>query len=183
MVNLRLQVAVVGAPTVGKKAFVQMLHSNGTTFPKNYLMTLGCDFIVKEVPVDDDNTVEMIIFDVSGQREYEPMVSSYLQNTAVFIVMYDVSNKVTFEACARWVNQVRTNSKESVGILIANKSDLSDKAEVTDRQGKDLANANKMKFYKISTLRGVGITEPIDEIARHYVDAYQKRIEQLTQMR
>nr|CCC89915.1 unnamed protein product [Trypanosoma congolense IL3000] len=182
MVRLRLHVAVVGGPTVGKSAFVQMVHSNGTTFPKNYVMTFGCDFVVKEMIVDDEHTVEMIIFDVAGQPEYDTMVSLYLQNIGLFIVMYDLSNRVTFELSTRWANQVKETGIDSMGIVIANKADLSDKSEVTDRQGKDLAASHNMNFYKISTLRGVGIHEPLEEAARLYVEAYQRRVEQLTQM-
>ncbi|KEG15255.1 small GTP-binding protein [Trypanosoma grayi] len=183
MVYLRLQLAVVGAPTVGKSSFVQMIHSNGVNFPKNYLMTMGCDFVVKEVPVDDESTVEMLIYDVAGQKEYEAMVPTYLEHAAAFILMYDTSNKVTFEACTRWLNVLKLANKGMIGFLVANKTDLADKAEVTDRQGKDLASANQMKFYKCSTLRGVGIREPIEDIAKLYLDAYHKRIEQLSQMK
>ncbi|KAG8349075.1 ADP ribosylation factor family Ras of Complex Roc domain [Trypanosoma vivax] len=182
MVYLRLQVCVVGAPTVGKTAYVQMLHSNGVTFPKNYLMTLGCDFVVKEVQLDEENTVEMLIYDVAGQKEYETLVPTLLTQAAVAILMYDISNKLTFENCSRWITMLRSMNKDIIGILIANKSDLSDKAEVTDRQGKELAQANQMKFYKVSTLRGLGIHEPIEEIARLYLAAYNRRVEQLTQM-
>ncbi|KAH9598796.1 Small GTPase [Trypanosoma melophagium] len=183
MVTLRVQLAVIGAPTVGKSSFVQMIHSNGVTFPKNYLMTMGCDLVVKEVPVDDDNIVEMLIFDVAGQKEYETMVPAYLERAAAFILMYDVSNKLTFEACTKWLTAIQRVNKNAIGFLIANKTDLSDKAEVTERQGKEFANSNQMKFYKCSTLRGVGIREPIDDIAKLYLDAYQKRIEQLSNMK
>ncbi|RNF25970.1 small GTP-binding protein [Trypanosoma conorhini] len=183
MAYLRLQIAVVGAPTVGKSAFVQMIHSNGVTFPKNYLMTTGCDFIVKEVQVDEQNTVELLIFDVAGQKEYETMMPSYVEHAAAFILMYDVSNKVTFEACTRWISAIKHVNNDMIGFLMANKMDLADKSEVTERQGKDFANANQMKFYKCSTLRGVGVREPIEDIARLYLDAYNKRIEQLARVK
>ncbi|RNF09253.1 small GTP-binding protein [Trypanosoma rangeli] len=183
MAYLRLQIAVVGAATVGKSAFVQMIHSNGVTFPKNYLMTMGCDFIVKELQVDDENTVELLIFDVAGQKEYETMMPTYVEHAAAFILMYDVSNKLTFEACARWIKAIKHVNNDMIGFLIANKMDLADKAEVTERQGKAFAHANQMKFYKCSALRGVGVHEPIDDIAKLYLDAYNKRVEQLSQMK
>nr|AAR14145.1 putative GTP-binding protein [Trypanosoma cruzi] len=183
MAYLRLQIAVVGAPAVGKSAFVQMIHSNGMTFPRNYLMTTGCDFVVKEVQVDDENTVEMLIFDIAGQKEYETMVATHVEHAAAIILMYDVSNKVKFEACTRWMNALKHANSGMIGFLIANKMDLVDKAEVTERQGTSLASANQMKFYKCSALRGVGVREPIEDIARLYVDAYHKRIDQLSQMK
>ena len=47
MVVLRLPIAVVGEATSGKSAYVQMAQSNGTSFPRNYLMTIGCDVVTK----------------------------------------------------------------------------------------------------------------------------------------
>ena len=80
MVVLRCKVAIVGEATVGKSAMVQMFHTNGASFPKNYLMTQGVDFCVKEVAVPDtDATVELYIFDISGQQIYSRIVDQYVQ--------------------------------------------------------------------------------------------------------
>lgn len=181
MVLLRLRVAVVGEPTSGKTAFVQMVHSNGVTFPKNYLMTMGCDFVVKEIPIDDENTVEVSLFDVSGQKIYDRMVPTYLEGAYAFILMYDVTNKTTFETCKKWVNAARASNKNMIGFLIANKMDLEDKSEVTDNQAEIFARANQLKFFKCSALRGTGIDEPIAELAQGFLQSYQQRIAELNE--
>lgn len=176
MVVLRLRVAVIGEPTSGKTAFVQMVHSNGTSFPKNYLMTVGCDFVVKDITLEDDMSVELSLFDVGGQKLYESMVQNYLDNVSAFILMYDVSNKATFESCKRWISKARASKKDMIGFLVANKTDLSDKAEVPDNQGEIFARANQLKFYKCSALRGVGINEPIEDLSRLFAEGYKKRV-------
>ena len=43
---LRCKVVVVGDSTVGKSALVQMFHSGGSTYPRNYVMTTWVDFSV-----------------------------------------------------------------------------------------------------------------------------------------
>ncbi len=40
-----------GDAAVGKSAIVQMFHSKGTHYPKQYAMTTGCDFVMKELKV------------------------------------------------------------------------------------------------------------------------------------
>ncbi|KAG5473670.1 hypothetical protein LSCM1_04297 [Leishmania martiniquensis] len=182
MVLLRLRVAVIGEPTSGKTAFVQMVHSNGATFPKNYLMTMGCDFVVKEFAVDDENTVEVSLLDVAGQRLYDRMTSHYLESACAFILVYDVSNKATFESCRKWVNKARAAKKDMIGLLLANKMDLAEKAEVTDNQAEVFARANQLTFFKCSALRGTGIADPVEKLSRMFLEAYQKRLAQLSQL-
>lgn len=176
MVLLRMRVAVVGEPTSGKTAFVQMVHSNGATFPKNYLMTMGCDFVVKEFQLNEENAVEVSLLDVAGQRLYDRMTSHYLEGASAFILVYDVSNKTTFESCRKWVTKARAVKKDMIGFLVANKMDLADKAEVTDNQAEVFARANQLTFYKCSALRGTGITEPVEELARNFLQSYEKRV-------
>ncbi|KAK7197661.1 small GTP-binding protein [Novymonas esmeraldas] len=180
MVLLRLRVAVIGEPTSGKTAFVQMVHSNGATFPKNYLMTMGCDFVVREFALDEDNTVEVSLFDVAGQRLYDRMTSHYLDTVSAFILVYDVSNKATFESCRKWVAKARAAKKDMIGFLVANKVDLANKAEVTDNQAEVFARANQLTYFKCSALRGTGTVEPVERLAQMFLEAYQKRLIQLS---
>eukprot|EP00796_Vickermania_ingenoplastis_P000914 gene914-541_t len=183
MVVLRLRIAVIGEPTSGKTAFVQMVHTNGSSYPKNYLMTMGCDFVVKEVTLDEETTVELSLFDVAGQKLYDTMTQTYLDHVSAFILVYDISNKTTFETCKRWVTKARNSKKDMMGFLIANKMDLADKAEVTDSQGEIFAKANQLKFFKCSALRGTGINEPIEDLARMFADGYKKRVDEVVTQR
>jgi transport family protein 27 len=170
-----MKVAVVGEATSGKTAFVQMALSGGVTFPKNYMMTVGCDLSVKEVNVDMATTVEMSVFDVGGHDLYRPQAPEYIVGLTAFILVYDVANKATFETCKRWVEICRKANPNCIGYLVANKIDLADKAEVTDNQGEVFARGNNMRLFKASSLRGVGINEPIDELARQHIENFNDR--------
>lgn len=175
MVVLRCKVVLFGDGTVGKSALSQMVHSGGVTFPKNYSMTMGCEYCIKEVKIDQQTTVEIHIWDVAGQEAYKKQASLYLDNAAHFIVMYDISNKTTFEHCHSWSEVARGANKALPGTLIANKIDLKDKAEVSDQQGEIFAQKHKMGFAQCSALRGVGLMEPIEAIARQFAMAYEDR--------
>lgn len=178
-----MKVIVVGEATVGKSAFVQMAHSGGVTFPKGYLMTMGCDFSVKEVPLGSDSLVEVYLYDVAGQKVYETSAASYMEGASAFILVYDVSNKATFETCKKWVERARKQNKSLTGFLVANKVDLMDKAEVTDSQGEIFARTNNLRFFKCSALRGVGIQEPIEELAKMHLRNFEIRCSELSSMK
>lgn len=59
------------------------------------------------------------------------------------------------------MNKARAIRHDMPGYLIANKMDLADKAEVTDKQANVFARANRLTFYKCSALRGSNVNEPV----------------------
>lgn len=183
MVVLRMKVAVVGEATTGKTAWTQMVHSGGVTFPKNYMMTMGADVCIKEVQLDMNTTVEFFLFDIGGQEAYRSMVPGYLEGIAAFALFYDISNKSTLETCKKWITMCREENKNLPGILVGNKIDLMDKAELTDSQGELFARNNNLHFFKSSALRGVGIAEPLDFLAKMYVQQYNDRARVLQGMK
>ena len=71
---LRCKLLVVGDGCVGKTALTQVFTSGGTTYPKNYLMTIGVEFSVKQVPIPDTNIiVELYIYDCNGQSIFNQL--------------------------------------------------------------------------------------------------------------
>lgn len=64
---LRCKVVLVGEACVGKTALTQVFSSGGAVFPKSYLMTVGAEFSVKQVPIEGSDTiVELFLFDCAG---------------------------------------------------------------------------------------------------------------------
>ena len=80
---MKKPVIFIGNGGTGKTALVQMFSSGGHTFPKNYVMTLGCEFCVKTVNIPNTNVqVEMYLFDTSGQNVFnQQQMLQKLQNT------------------------------------------------------------------------------------------------------
>ena len=74
LVVLRCKLVLVGDAAVGKTALSQVFHSGGATFPKNYMMTVGAEFLTKQVPIPDTNAVvELYIFDCAGQSIFNQL--------------------------------------------------------------------------------------------------------------
>lgn len=77
LVILRCKLVVIGDACVGKTALTQVFHSGGSTYPKNYLMTTGAEFCVKQVPLP--GPTELVI------RTRDNIVS---HSTTIKIVLY-----------------------------------------------------------------------------------------------
>lgn len=59
---------------MGKTALVQVFQSNGATYPKNYIITVGVDFSVKQIPIENTNiVVELYIHDCAGQSIFNQL--------------------------------------------------------------------------------------------------------------
>jgi small GTP-binding protein len=182
MVVLRCKVGMIGDGTVGKTALLQMVFSNNVQFPKNYAMTLGAELAVKEVQVNQHTTVELYIVDVGGQDVYARNAAEFLTDIDTFIGVYDISNKLTFEGLTKWIDKARAGNRNMSGVVVANKIDLKDKAEVADHQGDALARKYNSKFIQTSALRGVACMDPLIAIAEEWARRYEDRARVLTTM-
>jgi len=101
-VILRCKLVVLGDACVGKTALTQVFHSGGSTYPKNYLMTTGAEFCVKQVVIPHSNTVGNI------KRYYvfcQWLMLSILHGfTTVELYIHDCAGQSIF-------NQVEMNAK------------------------------------------------------------------------
>ena len=60
----------------------------------------------------------------------------YYRNAQAALVVYDITNKKTFENTRKWVDDVRgERGNDVIIVLVGNKTDLNDKREVTTQQG------------------------------------------------
>jgi len=61
----------------------------------------------------------------------------------------------TFDQTRRWVDDVRSErGNDVIIVLVGNKTDLSDKREVTTQQGEDEAKKNNLMFVETSAKVG-----------------------------
>lgn len=129
----------------------------------------------------EGNSVEVTLLDVAGQRMYDKMVQAYISAATAFVIVYDASNKQTFETCTKWAQMAKEVGSNLPIYLLANKYDLEGKVEVSDSQAEAFAKAHDLKYGKCSALRGAGINEPIEQLAQLFLQKYQQRIQLLTQ--
>mmetsp|Transcript_40150 Transcript_40150/g.71465 ORF Transcript_40150/g.71465 Transcript_40150/m.71465 type:complete len:225 (-) Transcript_40150:189-863(-) len=186
LLMLRCKVVVVGDACVGKSALTQMFHSGGHTYPKNYIMTIGVDFCVKQVNIPESNAaVELYLFDCAGQSIFNQreVNTKMWENTAYVVVMYDVSNRESFRSCAKWLQGVRgaRASTPIPGVLIANKADLREgginsRADVTREEGEQFARDAGLAYFETSAAQGIQVDAPFEHIAKEYYSKYEETV-------
>jgi GTPase SAR1 family protein len=85
----------------------------------------------------------------------------------VAVVVYDITNKKTFENTRKWVDDVRgERGNDVIIVLVGNKTDLNDKREVTTAQGEEEAKKNNLMFIETSAKVGHNVKALFKRIAQ-----------------
>ncbi|KAJ4462513.1 putative IFT27 [Paratrimastix pyriformis] len=182
-VTLRCKVCILGDPCVGKSALTQMFLTNGQKYLQNYQMTVGGSLAVKEIAIPEtDCKVEMYLYDLSGQDMYKDLVSQYYPNTSMVCLVYDCANQSTFHNLSNWIRAVRKANGDRVlpGVVIANKKDKAEAAQVTSFQGSEFARAQNLEFFETSAATGADVDMPFNSMANGFYRAYTERQEQIS---
>lgn len=185
---LRCKCVVVGDACTGKTALTQVFNSGGNTYPKNYVMTIGAEFSVKQVPIPNTNfVVEMYIYDCAGQSIFNQveMNSKYWENTSAVVVVYDISNPETLQSCNKWLGGVRAmrpTGQRMLGVLVGNKADfredttMDSRAEITRDEGMGAAKELGLKYFETSAATNSNVEEPFKYLAEEFYNRYEATV-------
>ncbi|CDR00678.1 unnamed protein product, partial [Oncorhynchus mykiss] len=75
-----------------------------------------------------DPQVRLQLWDTAGQERFRSLIPSYIRDSTVAVVVYDITNVNSFQQTSKWIDDVRTERGSDVIImLVGNKTDLGDK--------------------------------------------------------
>lgn len=73
----------------------------------------------------DDRVVRLQLWDTAGQERFRSLIPSYIRDSSVAVIVYDVTNPETFENAGKWLDEVRQERGDDVIVaLVGNKTDL-----------------------------------------------------------
>jgi Ras-related protein Rab-6A len=115
----------------------------------------------------EDRTVRLQLWDTAGQERFRSLIPSYIRDSSVAVVVYDITNKKTFENTRKWVDDVRgERGNDVIIVLVGNKTDLNDKREITTAQGEEEAKKNNLMFIETSAKVGHNVKALFKRIAQ-----------------
>ena len=105
----------------------------------------------------------MQIWDTAGQERFKNITASYYRGGNGVLVVYDITERESFENLNSWLIEIEKNANKNVyKLLIGNKCDLEDKRKVTYQEGKDFAESNGMKFMETSAKTASKVQEAFE---------------------
>ena len=155
--NYLLKFIIIGDAAVGKSNLL-VRYTSGQ-FKEEYQLTIGVEFGSNNVIISD-NTYRIQIWDTAGQENFRSITRSYYKNTACAIIVYEISNKKSFENISSWIEECKNSAPKSIlMVLVGNKCDLEDTREVTEEEGREFAEKNGMLFFETSAKTGKNVEE------------------------
>ena len=152
-----LKYIIIGNSGVGKSNItIRFLHDK---FSEHYIPTIGVEYGAKSIVIDN-MTYRIQIWDTAGQENYRSITRSYYTNCSCALVVYDITNRQSFEDVQTWIKDCKKNTKNNIlFVLIGNKIDLDDKRVITYEEGEKYATDKGMLFFEVSALTGEKIQE------------------------
>ncbi|VDK65133.1 unnamed protein product [Onchocerca ochengi] len=166
--DLRAKIILVGKSGVGKTSII--LRHDGQGFYSKVSPTLGASFISSFFLLDG-KSIELQIWDTAGQERYASMLPMYLRNAIAALIVYDITDRESFQEIKKWANEVERGSIIPVSLfVVGNKLDLENARVVQHREGAQYAEQIGAAFHETSAMNGKGIREVITAVAEHLLE-------------
>ncbi len=157
---LRIKVISMGNAEVGKSCIIKRYCEK--RFVQKYLATIGIDYGVTKVTVQDRN-VKVNIFDMAGHPIFYEVRNEFYKDTQGVLLVYDVSDRKSFESLDQWITEMRNeignpNDVDNIFFVVcANKSDK--KRAVDEVEGRLWADSKHFLYFETSAHSGENVTE------------------------
>ncbi|TXG60669.1 hypothetical protein EZV62_015242 [Acer yangbiense] len=184
----KYKLVFLGDQSVGKTSIITRFMYD--KFDTTYQATIGIDFLSKTMYLED-RTVRLQLWDTAGQERFRSLIPSYIRDSSVAVIVYDVAkilrkkflarvmaspvcftfensfeDRQSFLNTSRWIEEVRTERGDDVIIvLVGNKTDLVDKRQVSIEEGDGKARESGVMFIETSAKAGFNIKPLFRKIA------------------
>jgi len=133
---------------VGKSCL--LLRFADDSWTETHISTIGVDFKIKTLEIDG-KTVKLQIWYTAGQERFRTITSSYYRGAQGIILVYDCTDKESFNNVKQWMGEIDRYACENVNkLLVGNKCDLVDEKTVDTNTAKEFAAGYDIPFIETS---------------------------------
>eukprot|EP01135_Chromosphaera_perkinsii_P002568 Nk52_evm84s224 gene=Nk52_evmTU84s224 len=159
----KFKLVFLGEQSVGKTSLITRFMYD--SFDNTYQATIGIDFLSKTMYLED-RTVRLQLWDTAGQERFRSLIPSYIRDSSVAVVVYDITNRNSYLQTTKWIEDVRTERGNDVIImLVGNKTDLGDKRQVSIEEGEQKAKELNVMFIETSAKAGYNVKSLFRRVA------------------
>eukprot|EP00483_Globobulimina_turgida_P002254 UN02256 len=165
------KILVIGDVATGKTSMIQRYVYK--TFDPNHNATLGVDFALKRVRVED-SLLNVQLWDIAGQERFIGLAPTYYKHAVAAIVVFDITKRDTLENAKKWKADVDDkvflrNGDNIPVVLFANKWDLVDENDqnrtVSDDELDDFCHENHyVGWFTTSAKTGLNVKKGMNFI-------------------
>ncbi|XP_016302093.1 ras-related protein Rab-41 isoform X2 [Sinocyclocheilus anshuiensis] len=159
----KFKLVFLGEQSVGKTSLITRFMYD--SFDNTYQATIGIDFLSKTMYLED-RTVRLQLWDTAGQERFRSLIPSYIRDSTIAVVVYDITNLNSFQQTSKWIDDVRTERGSDVIImLVGNKTDLADKRQVSVEAAEKKARDLGVMYIETSAKAGYNVKQLFRRVA------------------
>jgi small GTP-binding protein len=149
-----VKAVLIGDSGVGKTALIQRVTSG--RFSSDLGPTIAVGFLQYELN-HNGSVVPFQIWDTAGADTYRTLVPIYMRNAQIALLVFDLTNRESFNNVSEWIATLRRSSDECEVALVGNKCDLASEREISFGEGESMQREINAEFYvETSALTGQG---------------------------
>ncbi len=115
----------------------------------------------------EDKVIILNLWDTAGQERFKSLIPSYIKDSAVAIVIFDITSRLSFQSVDKWIEDARAMRDDEVLLVLAgNKCDLASQRQVSTQEAEEFARSRNLLFIEISAKEGINVVEMFNQVAK-----------------
>lgn len=163
---IQKKICLVGAFATGKTSLVSRFVKS--IYSDIYHSTVGVKIDKKVVKLKEQE-VNLILWDIHGEDEFQRVQMSYLRGASGYLLVVDGTRRYTLDKAFSLQDRVENSIGQVPFVLILNKLDLTDDWEIDDAT-LDSILQKKWIVIKSSAKTGSGVEEAFQKLTEKMVE-------------
>ena len=106
-----IKLLVIGDSGVGKTSL--LLRFSEDSFTTSFISTIGIDFKIKKVMIDE-KCCKLQIWDTAGQERFRTITKAYYRGSMGIMLVYDTTDEKSFNNVRNWMKNIEQNAAPNV---------------------------------------------------------------------
>jgi len=167
MYDATFKIIIFGDAGCGKTTLTQRFLTN--LFKSDQTMTIGVDFEVKSLSVDEQK-VKLQIWDFGGEERFRFLLPTYVRGARGGLFLYDITNYSSIAHIDDWLSvikkEIRADDLFPI-IVVGGKVDLVENREVSSADGIKIARSRNVDgFIETSSKTGENVEKTFEALTR-----------------
>ncbi|KAM6172347.1 ras-related protein Rab-42 [Erethizon dorsatum] len=176
----QFRVLLLGDAGVGKTALLRryVAGAPGAAEPEAEAAsepTVGVEFYSRSRQLPAGPRVKLQLWDTAGQERFRCITRSFYRNVAGVLLVYDVTNRKSFEHIQDWHAEVlAAQGPKVIFLLVGHKSDLQSSRCVSSQEAEALATSLGLAFIETSARNNCNVELAFDTLTDAILQALQQ---------
>ena len=174
-----LKITLIGDSGSGKTCIINRYLND--EFSPYKVSTIGVSCSNKLIK-RNNKLLRLDLWDTAGQEQYRALGKHFYKDSYVIILVYDITNRESFEnlKIVWYKDLLNYNEKYTILAVVGNKSDLYEIEKVSEEEGRNYAKEINAIFMLVSAKNGDNINNLFNDIVNLYLEpTFQEKVDEM----